>query len=277
MCVKIYKYKHTNTYLYLSMSISKPINTYLYLYLYLFLDRKIYLRTHVCRWRPTIYIYIYIYIQYLSLISISKPMLGGWVNPHREQQTIPQGQTSIPPKSFSTPTANGQSAPRPGSARGVGRGAGNHTPSTASEISIFIYLPACAHLPLARHRPSAGHSCQYRLPAGVPLYTYIQYMYIHIYIHTHTYLSLSLYLYYISISTDSPACARHPCRYRLPPASQCIYIYNICIYIYIYIYICIYVYVYIHIYIYIYIYIYDRFLSIDSPAWLTQLASHRSR
>jgi len=27
------------------------------------------------------------------------PMLGGWVNPHREQQTIPQGQTSIPPKS----------------------------------------------------------------------------------------------------------------------------------------------------------------------------------
>jgi len=24
-------------------------------------------------------------------------MLGGWVNPHREQQTIPQGQTSIPP------------------------------------------------------------------------------------------------------------------------------------------------------------------------------------
>ena len=32
-------------------------------------------------------------------------MLGGWVNPHREQQTIPQGQTSIPPKSFSTPTA----------------------------------------------------------------------------------------------------------------------------------------------------------------------------
>ena len=60
-------------------------------------------------------------------------MLGGWVNPHREQQTIPQGQTLLPPKSFSTPTANGQSAPRTGSARGVGRGAGSHTPSTASE------------------------------------------------------------------------------------------------------------------------------------------------
>jgi len=32
-------------------------------------------------------------------------MLGRWVNPHREQQTIPQGQTSSPPKSFLTPTA----------------------------------------------------------------------------------------------------------------------------------------------------------------------------
>ena len=60
-------------------------------------------------------------------------MLGGWVNPHKEQQTIPQGQTSIPPKSVSTPTANGQIAPWSDSARGVGRGAGSHTPSTASE------------------------------------------------------------------------------------------------------------------------------------------------
>jgi len=32
-------------------------------------------------------------------------MLGGWVNPHREQHTTPQGQTSSPPKSFFTPTA----------------------------------------------------------------------------------------------------------------------------------------------------------------------------
>jgi len=66
-------------------------------------------------------------------------MLGGWVNPHREQETIPQGQTSIPPKSFSTPTANGRSAPRSGIARGVGRGAGSHTPSTASESFSHIY------------------------------------------------------------------------------------------------------------------------------------------
>ena len=66
-------------------------------------------------------------------LAFTRYMPGGWANPHREQQTIPQGQTSIPPKSFSTPTANGQSAPRSGSARGVGRGAGSHTPSTASE------------------------------------------------------------------------------------------------------------------------------------------------
>jgi len=32
-------------------------------------------------------------------------MLGGWVNPHREQQTIPQGQTSKPAQIF--PHANG--------------------------------------------------------------------------------------------------------------------------------------------------------------------------
>jgi len=49
-------------------------------------------------------------IFFFFFVSLSD-MLGGWVNPHREQQTIPQGQTSIPPKSFSTPTANGQSAP----------------------------------------------------------------------------------------------------------------------------------------------------------------------
>ena len=36
-------------------------------------------------------------------------MLGRWVNPHREQQTIPQGQTSKPAQIF--PHANGQSAP----------------------------------------------------------------------------------------------------------------------------------------------------------------------
>jgi len=38
-------------------------------------------------------IYLYLYV------------LGEWVDPHRERQTTPQGQTSSPPKSFLTPTA----------------------------------------------------------------------------------------------------------------------------------------------------------------------------
>jgi len=62
-------------------------------------------------------------------------MLGGWVNPHREQQTIPQGQTSLPPKSFSTPTANGQSAPQTESARGVGR---RGEPHTEHGLGVFL-------------------------------------------------------------------------------------------------------------------------------------------
>jgi len=32
-------------------------------------------------------------------------VLGEWASPHRERQTIPQGQTSSPPKRFLTPTA----------------------------------------------------------------------------------------------------------------------------------------------------------------------------
>ena len=32
-------------------------------------------------------------------------MLGGWVNPHREQKTVPYGQISSPPNYFFTPTA----------------------------------------------------------------------------------------------------------------------------------------------------------------------------
>jgi len=36
--------------------------------------------------------------------------------------------------------ANGQSAPRPGSVRGVGRGAGSHTPSTATESFSYTII-----------------------------------------------------------------------------------------------------------------------------------------
>jgi len=89
----------------------------------------------------------------LSISRLVPSMLGGWVDPHREQQTIPQGQTSIPPKSFSTPTANGQSAPCSGSARGVGRGAGSHTPSTASE-SFSGYHISHSHSGIDEKRPT---------------------------------------------------------------------------------------------------------------------------
>jgi len=46
---------------------------------------------------------------YIEAPANGRCMLGGWVNPHREQQTIPQGQTSKPAQIF--PHANGQSAP----------------------------------------------------------------------------------------------------------------------------------------------------------------------
>ena len=80
--------------------------------------------------------YLYVSVQPNTPIHPTTTMLGGWANPHREQQTIPQGQTSIPRKSFSTLTANGQSAPGSGSARGVGRGAGSYTPSMASDRTV---------------------------------------------------------------------------------------------------------------------------------------------
>jgi len=44
-------------------------------------------------------------LQPVNVEDISISYFGGWVNPHREQQTIPQGQTSIPPKYFFMPTA----------------------------------------------------------------------------------------------------------------------------------------------------------------------------
>ena len=105
--------------------------------------------------KAQIYLYVYIYIcvctdTFICIQCVGPLMRGGWVNSHREQQTIPQGETSIPPKSFSTPTANGQSAPRSGGARDVGRGAGSHTPSTASEVCVHAASPAVALFRKAR-------------------------------------------------------------------------------------------------------------------------------
>jgi len=52
-------------------------------------------------------------------------MLGGWVNPHREQQTYTAGSNIEPAQILLH--ANGQSAHRASGARDVGRGAESHT------------------------------------------------------------------------------------------------------------------------------------------------------
>jgi len=207
-------------------------------------------------------------------------MLGGWVNPHREQQTIPQGQTSIPPKSFSTPRANGQSAPRSGSARGVGRGAGSHTPSTASESSTHFTLTqwhrwketdgkVCLMRFWYRESTSCGFSCSgaessrfpRRLLRRAPLDSEPTQSRVHIYIyicihlsiytptHTHTniYIYRSIFLLFWcrveSLSTSPPA--PRPSSFRTNPISDS----------YIYIYVCIYLSIHLHTHTYIYIYI----------------------
>jgi len=136
---------------------------------------------------------MFIYLSIYLSIHMHIYMLGGWVNPHREQQTIPQGQTSIPPKSLSTPTANGQSAPQSGSARGVGRGAGSHTPSKASE-SHSHELPALTAL--AQHISHSHSGIDEKGPTEKfeYIYTYI-YIYIYMYIHTHIYIYIYIYMY----------------------------------------------------------------------------------
>jgi len=128
---------------------------YLYMYIYVYVYLYLYLCIYIY-----IYIFIYIYISIQPQVLHTKKgahrpthrhlthkqsttrndMLGAWVNPHREQQTIPQGQTSLPPKSFSTPTANGQSAPRTGSARGVGRRGEPHTEHGLTRVLLSLYL-----------------------------------------------------------------------------------------------------------------------------------------
>jgi len=108
-----------------------------------------------------------------------KYMLGGWVNPHREQQTIPQCQTSLPPKYFSTPTVNGQIAPRTGSARGVGRRGGPHT-----EHGLGVLLSLYK-----------GASVLTRVNPNPPIYppTYLP-AYLHAYLPTHLPIYLPAYL-----------------------------------------------------------------------------------
>ena len=123
------------------------------------------------------------------------PMLGGWVNPHREQQTIPQGQTSSPRKSLFTPTAKA----RPDQAALVtsveARG-DTHRARPRSPSRIYTYrclyicrngrVPWQAPRKCARHAPGHG--------SGLILNPSI-YIYIYIYIHLYT---TSIYIYRVN-------------------------------------------------------------------------------
>jgi len=93
-------------------------------------------------------------------------MLGGWVNPHREQQTIPQGQTSLPPKCFSTPTANGQSAPRTGSARGGGRRGEPHTEHGLGVLLNTFHTRTAASMKRDRRKSLLGAQGTFKIKEG---------------------------------------------------------------------------------------------------------------
>jgi len=74
-------------------------------------------------------------------IGVGKHMLGGWVNPHREQHPIPQGQTSSPPKSFFTPTASPLASSRPLSCEGnIYIGVGKHTILLSAPAAFYFRL-----------------------------------------------------------------------------------------------------------------------------------------
>ena len=151
------------------------------------------------------------------------PMLGGWVNPHREQQTIPQGQTSSPRKSLFTPTAKA----RPDQAALVtsveARG-DTHRARPRSPSRIYTYrclyicrngrVPWQAPRKCARHAPGHGSG--------------LTFIYIHIYIYMYICIHMSEPEH---IYTDVFLCI---CMYiHLYTSIYNSYIY-ICIYIYVY-------------------------------------------
>ena len=61
-------------------------------------------------------------------------MLSGWVNPHREQQTIPQGQAASPTKTVFTPTATKRAPIRRRSRRWQRRG----EPHTEHGLGVVV-------------------------------------------------------------------------------------------------------------------------------------------
>ena len=97
-------------------------------------------------------------------------MLGGWVNPHREQQTIPRGQTSNPPKSFFTPTAKARpdqaALATSAEARGATHRARPRVLLAASSSPLLRVNPGgsrvCSRSGIARQQQNSTTSCLLR-------------------------------------------------------------------------------------------------------------------
>ena len=74
----------------------------------------------------------------------SESLVGRWVNPHREQQTIPQGHTSSPPKFVCPPTAKARpdqaSIATSAEARGATRRARPRSPSLSLSSYMYVFL-----------------------------------------------------------------------------------------------------------------------------------------
>ena len=85
---------------------------------------------------------MYIYIGLTRGIPGARSVLGEWVNPHRERQTIPQGQTSSPPNSFLTPTAKA----RPNQAAIATAAETPGTTHRARPRSPFLYVYVCIYM-----------------------------------------------------------------------------------------------------------------------------------
>jgi len=79
-------------------------------------------------------------------------MLGGWVNPHREQQTIPQGQTSSPSKSFFTPTAKARPDQAALATSAEARGATHRASPSLCKVKAKITCPNAAATLLTANR-----------------------------------------------------------------------------------------------------------------------------
>ena len=85
-------------------------------------------------------------------------MLGGWVNPHREQQTIPQGQTSSPPTCTPTVKARPDQASLATSAetRGV-----THDHGLGVLLALTALAQHIAHSPSSIDEKRPTQKCVY--------------------------------------------------------------------------------------------------------------------